>query len=311
MSAASEESVAVVRTGAVPASIPVRAARRQSLVLRSLRRDRAAVLGLLLVAVWLGMALVGPLVLPGDPNDQILRDALTPPVWDAEGVASHPFGTDHLGRDILVRIVHGARTSLVIGVSAVGLAIVIGSLAGVVAAEWGGRVDEIIMRLADIQLAIPFILLAIAVLALLGGSIPNMIVVLILAGWVIFARVVRSEVLHLREMEFILAARTLGAGQARIALRHLLPNVTGLVIVIGTLELANVIILEAALSFLGVGVRPPQVSWGAMLADGRDYLTEAWWLATMPGVTITLTILGVNLVGDWTRDILDPRRRND
>jgi peptide/nickel transport system permease protein len=311
VSAASEESVAVVRADAVPASIPGRAARRQSLVLRSLQGDRAAVLGLLLVAVWLGMALVGPLVMPGDPNDQVLRDALTPPVWDAEGVASHPFGTDHLGRDILVRIVHGARTSLVIGVSAVGLAIVIGSLAGVVAAEWGGRVDEIIMRLADIQLAIPFILLAIAVLALLGGSIPNMIVVLILAGWVIFARVVRSEVLHLREMEFILAARTLGADQARIALRHLLPNVTGLVIVIGTLELANVIILEAALSFLGVGVRPPQVSWGAMLADGRDYLTEAWWLATMPGVTITLTILGVNLVGDWTRDILDPRRRKD
>jgi hypothetical protein len=210
VSAASEESVAVVRADAVPASIPGRAARRQSLVLRSLQGDRAAVLGLLLVAVWLGMALVGPLVMPGDPNDQVLRDALTPPVWDAEGVASHPFGTDHLGRDILVRIVHGARTSLVIGVSAVGLAIVIGSLAGVVAAEWGGRVDEIIMRLADIQLAIPFILLAIAVLALLGGSIPNMIVVLILAGWVIFARVVRSEVLHLREMEFILAARTLG-----------------------------------------------------------------------------------------------------
>ena len=311
MSAASRGSVAVTGAGAAAAPLPLRAARRPSTVLRSLRRDRAAVLGLILVAVWLGMALVGPFVMPGDPNDQILRDALTPPVWEEKGVASHPLGTDHLGRDILVRIVHGARTSLVIGLSAVGLAIIIGSLAGVAAAQGGGRVDEIIMRLADIQLAIPFILLAIAVLALLGGSIPNMILVLILAGWVIYARVVRSEVLHLRELEFIQAARALGVSQARIALRHLLPNVTGLVIVIGTLELANVIILEAALSFLGVGIRPPQVSWGAMLADGRDYLTEAWWLATMPGATITLTILGVNLVGDWTRDILDPRRRQD
>ena len=254
------------------------------------------------------MALVGPAILRGDPNDQVLSDALLPPVWEDDGVAAHPLGTDNLGRDIWVRIVYGARTSLIVGVSAVGLAMVIGSLAGVLAAQWGGRVDELVMRLADIQLAIPFILLAITVLALLGGSIPNMILVLILAGWVIYARVVRSEVLHLREMEFVTAAQALGAGRLRIALRHLLPNVTGLVIVIGTLELANVIILEAALSFLGVGVRPPQVSWGAMLADGRDYLTEAWWVATMPGATITITILGVNLVGDWVRDVMDPRR---
>lgn len=291
--------------------VPPRARRRQSVVLHSLRRDRAAVFGLLVVAAWLGMALLGPLALSGDPNNQVLGDAMLPPVWQEDGVAAHPLGTDHLGRDILTRIIHGARTSLVIGVSAVGLAIVIGSLAGVVAAQWGGSVDELIMRLADIQLAIPFILLAITVLALLGGSIPNMIMVLVLAGWVIYARVVRSEVLHLRELEFVQAARALGASRPRIALRHLLPNVTGLVIVVGTLELANVIILEAALSFLGVGIRPPQVSWGAMLADGRDYLTEAWWLATMPGATITLTILGVNLVGDWVRDILDPRRRKD
>ncbi len=311
MSTVGGESRAVGQVVVASVPMPQRVPRRQSVALRSLRRDRAAVLGLVMVAIWLGMALVGPLVMPGDPNDQVLRDALIPPIWQADGAVAHPFGTDHLGRDILIRIVHGARTSLVIGVLAVGVAIIIGSLAGVVAAQWGGRVDEIIMRLADIQLAIPFILLAIAVLALLGGSIPNMILVLVLAGWVIYARVVRSEVLHLREMEFILAARTLGAGQMRIALRHLLPNVTGLVIVVGTLELANVIILEAALSFLGVGIRPPQVSWGAMLADGRDYLTEAWWLATLPGATITLTILGVNLVGDWVRDVLDPRRRKD
>jgi len=284
---------------------------RRSALKASLGRDRAAVCGLAIVALWLVLALVGPLVAPGDPNDQNLGEALLPPAWEADGVAAHPLGTDHLGRDILTRIVYGARTSLVIGLSTVALAIVIGSLAGVVAATWGGQVDELIMRLADIQLAIPFILLAITVLALLGGSILNMVLVLVLAGWVIYARVVRSEVLHLRELEFVLAARTLGADRPRIALRHLLPNVFGLVIIIGTLELANVIILEAALSFLGVGIRPPQVSWGAMLADGRDYLTEAWWLATLPGVAITITILGVNLVGDWARDVLDPRRRKE
>jgi peptide/nickel transport system permease protein len=263
---------------------------------------------LIIVVLWLSMALLGPYVVPGDPNDQTLSDALIPPAWDAEGAAKHPLGTDSIGRDILVRIVYGARTSLVVGLSAVGLAIVIGSLAGVFGALSGGRIDEIVMRLADIQLSIPFILLAITVLALLGGSILNMVLVLILAGWVIYARVVRSEVLHLRELEFVQAARCLGAGRLRIGLRHLLPNVVGLIIVIGTLELANMIILEAALSFLGVGIRPPEVSWGAMLADGRDYLTEAWWVATMPGATITITILGVNLVGDWVRDVMDPRR---
>jgi peptide/nickel transport system permease protein len=304
-------------TAATTASAPTPARHPSSFILhpsslaRTLRRDRAAVFGLLIVALWLGMALFGPVVDRADPNEQDLSTAMLPPAWEADGMAAHPLGTDHLGRDILTRIVHGARTSLVIGLSTVALAIVIGALAGVVAATWGGKVDELIMRLADVQLAIPFILLAITVLALLGGSIQNMVLVLVLAGWVIFARVVRSEVLHLRELEFVLAARTLGANRLRIALRHLLPNVTGLVIIVGTLELANVIILEAALSFLGVGIRPPQVSWGAMLADGRDYLTEAWWLATLPGATITITILGVNLTGDWVRDLLDPRQRKD
>ncbi len=190
-----------------------------------------------------------------------------------------------------------------------GLAGLIGSLAGVVAGEWGGWVDEVIMRLADIQLAIPFILLGITVLALLGASISTMVLVLVLFGWVIYARVVRSDVLQLREQEFVLAARASGARRLRIILRHLLPNVTNQIIIIATLELANVIILEAALSFLGLGIRPPDVSWGAMLANGRDYLTVGWWIATLPGIVITLTILGINLMGDWANDMLDPRRR--
>ena len=276
---------------------------------RMLRHDTLALFGLVLVALWVVLAVLGPEIMPLSPNKQNLSEVLLPPIWQSGSVPSHPLGTDHLGRDMLTRIVYGARTSLVIGLAAVFLAGIMGSLAGVIAAEWGGWTDEILMRIADIQLAIPFILLGITVLALLGASALNMVLVLVLFGWVIFARVVRSEVLHLREQEFVQAARAVGARRRRIVLRHLLPNVMGQVIIVGTLELANVIILEAALSFLGVGIRPPQVSWGAMLADGRDYLTVAWWMATLPGVAITATILGVNLVGDWMNDVLDPRRR--
>lgn len=274
-----------------------------------LQRDRTALLGLFLVGLWLVMALLGPLMISTDPNRQDLSGALLPPFWQPGGTPNYPLGTDHLGRDILTRIIYGARTSLLIGVTAVGLAGLIGSLAGVVAGEWGGWVDEVIMRLADIQLAIPFILLGITVLALLGASVLTMVLVLALFGWVIYARVVRSDVLQLREQEFVLAARASGARRLRIILRHLLPNVTNQIIIIATLELANVIILEAALSFLGLGIRPPDVSWGAMLANGRDYLTVGWWVATLPGIVITLTILGINLLGDWANDMLDPRRR--
>jgi peptide/nickel transport system permease protein len=277
------------------------------LVVRSLGRDRAAGLGLALVVLWLAMGLVGPLLIHGDPNRQELADALRPPAWLKGGVRAQPLGTDHLGRDILVRIIYGARTSMLIGVSAVALAAIAGALAGLFAAEWGGGVDEVLMRLGDIQLSMPFILLAITVLALLGGSLGSMVLVLVLAGWVIYARVLRSELLYLREVEFVQGARALGASRPRVIFRHLLPNTAGLLVVVATLELANVIILEAALSFLGVGIGPPEVSWGTMLADGRDYLTTEWWLATLPGIAITVTILGVNLVGDWARDVLDPR----
>ncbi len=293
----------------LPLSVASSDGRRKTGPARWLGRNRAALLGLLLVFFWLLIALIGPFAIQTDPNGQDLSKALLPPAWQSEGTATYLLGTDHLGRDILARIIHGARTSLFIGMAAVVLAGLLGSLIGIVAGEWGGWVDESIMRLADIQLAIPFILLGITVLALLGASIFNMILVLVLFGWVIYARVVRSEVLNLREQEFVLAARALGTQRSRIILRHLLPNVTGQIIIISTLELANVIILEAALSFLGVGIRPPAVSWGAMLANGRDYLTVAWWIATLPGIAISITILGINLVGDWVNDILDPRRR--
>jgi peptide/nickel transport system permease protein len=281
------------------------------LLVRSLRRDRAAMLGWLLMLLWLGMAALGPLVVSSDPNKQDLANVLLPPAWMMRGVPMHPLGTDFLGRDILARIVHGARVSLMISVVAVALAVTLGSLAGTFAAEWRGWVDEMIMRLADIQLSIPFMLLAVTVLAILGRSLVNMVLVLVLSGWVIYARVVRSAMLYLRESEFILAARAIGASRVRIVLHHLLPNAIGLLVVVATFELSNIVILEAALSFLGLGIRPPLVSWGTMLSDGRNYLASAWWLAAMPGVAITLTVLGVNLVGDWMRDVLDPRHRKD
>ena len=267
---------------------------------------RAAV-GLTVLLLMGGAAVFAPQLAPWDPGKQMLLKRLRPPVWQARGLREHPLGTDHLGRDILVRIVYGARTSMLVGVSAVTLAVVAGALAGLFAAEWGGAVDEVLMRVADIQLSIPFILLAITVLALLGGSMRSMVLVLVLAGWVIYARVLRSELLYLREVEFVQGARALGASRLRVVFRHLLPNTAGMIVVVATLELANVIILEAALSFLGVGIGPPEVSWGTMLADGRDYLTTEWWIATLPGVAIAVTILGVNLIGDWVRDVLDPR----
>jgi peptide/nickel transport system permease protein len=245
----------------------------------------------------------------GDPNEQDLSNALLPPAWLEGGSLDFVLGTDHLGRDILTRLVYGARSSLFLGVASVGAAGFIGAVIGVLAAEWGGAVDEALMRIADVQLSIPFILLAITVLTLLGGSVGNMILILVLSGWVAYARVIRSELMRLRELEFVLAARSAGASRFRIARKHLLPNATGLMIVVGTLQLADVILLAASLSFLGVGLQPPAVDWGSMLADGRDYLTTEWWIATMPGIAITIVILAVNLVGDWMRDVFDPRMR--
>jgi peptide/nickel transport system permease protein len=266
-----------------------------------LRHDRAGLVGLVLLILWLAVAFPGRLLVTADANAQELADALLPPF------GAHVLGTDHLGRDLLARLVAGATTSLVVSVSAVAIATVVGSVAGIAAAEVGGWLDEAIMRVADIQLAIPFVLLAIAVLTLLGGSLTNLIAVLALGGWIVFARVVRSELLALRELEFVQAARALGANAVHIAVRHLLPNSLGLIIVLATLELANVILLESALSFLGVGVQPPGVSWGTILAGGRDHLTSAWWISAWPGIAITLAILGVNLLGDFLRDLLEPR----
>jgi peptide/nickel transport system permease protein len=274
---------------------------------RELVRNKAALVGLSIVLVVTAGAVLAPVISPADPLLQDVSVRLKPPTLEAGDGQAHLLGTDHLGRDILSRLIYGARISLAIGISAVAVAGTLGTLIGLVAGYRGGRVDDLCMRLTDTMLAMPFILLALAVIAVLGSSLRNIIFVLGITSWVSYARVVRAEVLTLRTREFVAAAQALGGHGARIIFRHLLPNVLTPVIVIATLEVARMIILESALSFLGLGVQPPTPTWGGMLADGRAYLSTAWWLATFPGLCIMLSVLGINLLGDWFRDVLDPR----
>lgn len=281
-----------------PVTAPTRLVRRARL--RHLRSPEAVaggvVLGLMLLT-----ALLAPLLAPFDPNDQDIGRRLLPPM-------SGPYvlGTDHLGRDILSRIIFGTRVALIVSVVAVGLSGLIGVALGLASGYFGGWWDDLISWLVNVQLSFPFILLAIAVVAVLGGGLRNLIVVLALTGWVVYVRVVRAETLVLRELDYVQAARALGAQPARILLRHILPNALTPVIVIATFEMARMIVSEAALSFLGLGVEPRFASWGAMLADGRTYLSSAWWVATYPGIAIAATVLGANLLGDWLREELDP-----
>ena len=276
-------------------------------LLRRLVRRRTALFGMLVVLAVMLAALVAPFVAPFDPLEQDIGQRLREPGWqDAQGRV-HPLGTDHLGRDILSRIVFGSRIALVVGLAAVVISGVLGMVIGLVAGYFGGRMDDFLMRLADIQLAFPFILLAIAIIGVLGPSLQNIIIVIGVSSWVVYARVVRGEVLSIREREYVHAAVALGARHWRVLVTHVLPNTFTPWLVVATLDMARVIVIESALSFLGLGVQPPTPTWGGMLADGRVYLSTAWWLATFPGLAILITVLGINLFGDGLRDTLDPR----
>jgi peptide/nickel transport system permease protein len=254
-------------------------------------------------------AVAAPVVAPDDPNAQDITLKNRPPTWSPGGTAAHLLGTDQLGRDLLSRLVFGSRVTMAVGLSAVLVAVVVGSLAGLIAGYVGGWSDNLVMRLADIQFAFPSILLAIAVIGVLGVGVGNLVIVLALTGWVQYARVMRAQVLSLREKEYVEAARALGAQATRIMLRHILPNSLTAIVVVATLQFAQVIVTEAALSFLGLGVPLDTPSWGGMLNDGQSYLGSAWWVATLPGVAISVTVLSVNLIGDWLGDLLNPRLR--
>ena len=283
---------------AVPTAVPVRARRHVSF---------RAVFGLTVLLLMGGAAAFAPQIAPWDPGKQMLLKRLRPPAWQQRGLREHPLGTDHLGRDILSRVLYGGRISLGVGLSAVTLSALIGVTLGLVAGFFGGRADAFIMRIVDVFLAIPYILLAMGVVFALGPSLLNVIVVMGATRWVQFARIVRADVLSIREREFVTGARARGNRALRLLVRHVLPNALTPIIVVATLELAFMIIYESALSFLGLGVQPPTPTWGWMLADGRNYVATAWWLATFPGLVIMLTVLAVNLLGDWLRDTLDPR----
>jgi peptide/nickel transport system permease protein len=283
-------------------------ARREWVVfLRRLARRRTALFGLVVVAVVVVAALGASWLTPWDPVEQDIANRLKPPGSLDPAGRVHLLGTDHLGRDILARIIFGAQPALMVGFAAVAISGLLGMAVGLVSGYFGGRVDDVFMRLADIQLAFPFILLAIAVIGVLGPSLPVIIVVIGVSSWVVYARVVRGSVLSLREREFVQAAFALGSRDGRILLRHILPNALTPWMVVATLDMARVIVIESALSFLGLGVQPPTPTWGGMLADGRVYISTAWWLATFPGLAILVSVLGINLFGDGLRDTLDPR----
>jgi len=261
-------------------------------------RSRAAVFGLAVVGTVVVVAVFAPLLAPHDFSDQQLPKVLLPPFWQPRADPAYPLGTDHLGRDLLSRIIFGARTSLLVGGGGVLIAGTIGISLGLLAGYFGRAVDDVIMRLVDVQLSFPPIFLVIAIMAVIGQSLLNVVLVLGLVTWVQDARVVRGATLSVKEKDFVEGARAAGAGHARILVRHILPNILPPVVVIATVNVSTLILAEAALSFLGLGVQPPTPAWGTMLAEGREVFRIAWWTAVFPGLAILLTVLGINLLGD-------------
>lgn len=254
-------------------------------------------------------AVFAPLVSPADPQDYDLRGKNIPPFWYAEGSANHLLGTDVLGRDLLSRMIHGARISLMVAAISLGTGVVIGTTLGLMAGYFGGLVDEAITRLVDIWIGIPFIMVALVVAFILGASVATIALLLVLLAWTPYVRQVRAEVLSLKTREYVLAARVAGASTTRIFVKHLVPGVLGLILVVATFQVASLILTEAFLSFLGAGIPPPTPSWGNMISEGRNFLRDAWWIAMFPGLAILVTTMSMSFMGDWVRDFVDPRLR--
>lgn len=268
---------------------------------RFLGSSKLNMVALAVLIMFIVVGIFAPWFAPQDPNAQDLASRLQPTLSDG-----HLLGTDSLGRDVLSRLIYGTRISLVVGFTAVFLSVVIGVAVGLVSGYVGGWVDSLFMRIVDAWLAFPFLLLAISIVAVLGRGLDNIVIALVITGWVLYARLLRGETLSLREREFVLSARGLGAKPLAIMVKHILPNCLAPIMVVATLEIGVVIVTEASLSFLGLGASASEPSWGGMLADGRAYLTRAWWLATLPGLAIFGIVLAVNVLGDALRDALDP-----
>ncbi|MFV0475634.1 MAG: ABC transporter permease [Pikeienuella sp.] len=286
------------------AAIPERPARRGRISMARFPWFSLTVLLLLVIC-----AIGGDALAPWNPAALDLRANFAPPVWATGGSWAHPLGTDNLGRDILSRIISGARVSLVVSLWAILLSGGIGALVGMIAGYFGGWVDVVIMRLVDIQMSIPALALALILAAVLAPGMTTVVVVVVVTYWTWYARIVRGEILSLRERDYVALARVAGVGPLTIFHRHLAPNIVNTMLVLATLQIGQVIIFEASLSFLGLGIQSPAVSWGLMLADARGYITNAWWAITLPGVAIMLVCLSSNLFGDWLRDVLDPKRK--
>lgn len=278
-------------------------------VLGELWRDRAGFVGAAFLVLLVLAAVFAPWVAPHDPAAQSLSDRLAPPGWAPDGTWDHPLGTDNLGRDVLSRLIFGARVSLTVGVVVVVVAGAFGTLLGLVAGYAGGRTNSVIMRVVDTQLAFPGLLLALIILATVGPSMTTVIIVLALNNWMIYARVTQGIVLSVKETPYVEAAEIVGCRSRRVIGRHILPNLAAPLSTLATLEFAAMVLSEAALSFLGVGIQPPQTSWGLDVAIGKDYMFTGWWLVTFPGLAIALTVLSVNLVASWLRVTADPTER--
>lgn len=272
-------------------------------------RDKAGFAGALFLSVLIICAIFAPLVAPHDPSKQDIIQRLQPPVWGEGGEWVHVLGTDGLGRDILSRLIYGARISLFVGVSVLVIAGIIGVLLGLIAGYRGGRTDRIIMRVVDTQIAFPGLLIAILLASLLGPSVRTVVIVLSVNGWMIYARMTRGVVLSVKETAYVEAAEIIGCKPRTVMLRHILPNLAAPISTLAVLEFARIILAEAALSFLGVGVKRTDISWGLDVAAGQDFIFNSWWLVVMPGIVISLTVLSANLVASWLRIVADPQER--
>jgi peptide/nickel transport system permease protein len=275
--------------------------------LRSADRVPRFPLGILLFVI--AIALVGPWIVPFDPQDGNLVDQFIPPIWINGGSMLHVFGTDHMGRDVLSRLIAGARISMIVGFTAVIFSGCVGTLVAITAGYLGGVVDAILMRLTDAMMSMPYLLIGVALAGILGPGLINLVVVLAVMGWASYARIIRAEVLKVKTLDYVVIARITDCSLARILLRHIFPNILNTLIVLATLHFGTSIILASSLSFLGMGVSPPTPEWGLMVAEGREHISTAWWLSTLPGICILMTCLSANLLGDWLRRRMDPKQR--